>query len=261
MNWHVIFYDFKRSFLKPSVLAGILLITFLGLGILLLFVNILSSTISSPSARQVIIPAFLEFLLIGLSVFSFFFPFIIIYLTFVTFVRPRNEGSLQFILVKPITRTQLVITRYISGALIIIISTILFTLLSAFIVEEIGHIKANLFALMLAIIGIIISQLSFYSLTYLLGSSIRSTSAYLGISVGVYIILLVTSGVLGLFSPTADKIYSYINPLSLSSLIMYPVNPILGFKPNIYIVIISSIIWITVPIYLSSRIYERTDYP
>ncbi|MEM0263658.1 MAG: ABC transporter permease subunit [Saccharolobus sp.] len=261
MNWHAIFYDFKRTLLKPSILSGILLITFLGIGILLLLLDLFSSALPNSHDRQIFLRAFMQYLLLGISIFSFFFPFIIIYITFTTFVKPRSDGNLQFILVKPITRIQLMLVRFISGVLIIIISTVSFILLSALVIQEIGNIEINFYDLSLAILGILTSQISFYSLTYFLASLIKNTITYLGITTGIYIILLVIGGILGLVSPSLSAIYSYINPLSLSSLIMYSINPILTFKPLPYLIIISSILWIVVPIYLASEIYERTDYP
>jgi ABC-2 type transport system permease protein len=166
---------------------------------------------------------------IGPGLFTQFFPILVLYLVYVYIAKPRAQGALEFTLARPITRTDLYITRFTAGALVVIASAVLFNTTFLIAVQSITKLNLGLdvaaYALMYG--GVIVSLLAFYSLCYLL-STLTSGTRYIVISVILYVLYAFIWGVLPyiVVSLTRGFGLGYMTEVTRLSFIMAYFNPI-----------------------------------
>jgi ABC-2 type transport system permease protein len=166
---------------------------------------------------------------VGPGLLTQFFPIIVLYLVYVYIAKPRAQGALEFTLARPITRTDLYITRFTAGALVVIASAVLFNTTFLIAVQSITKLNLGLdvaaYALMYG--GVIVSLLAFYSLCYLL-STLTSGTRYIVVSVILYVLYAFIWGVLPyiIVSLTRGFGLGYMTEVTRLSFIMAYFNPI-----------------------------------
>jgi ABC-2 type transport system permease protein len=166
---------------------------------------------------------------IGPGLFTQFFPILVLYLVYVYIAKPRAQGALEFTLARPITRTDLYITRFTAGALVVIASAVLFNTTFLIAVQSITKLNLGLdvaaYALMYG--GVIVSLLAFYSLCYLL-STLTSGTRYIVVSVILYVLYAFIWGVLPYIVVSLIRGFGlgYMTEVARLSFIMAYFNPI-----------------------------------
>jgi len=166
---------------------------------------------------------------IGPGLFTQFFPILVLYLIYVYIAKPRAQGALEFTLARPITRTDLYITRFTAGALVVIASAMLFNTTFLIAVQSITKLNLGLDVVAYALMygGVIVSLLAFYSLCYLL-STLTSGTKYIVVSVILYILYAFIWGMLPyiVVSLTRGFGLGYMTEVMKLSFIMAYFNPI-----------------------------------
>jgi ABC-2 type transport system permease protein len=166
---------------------------------------------------------------IGPGLLTQFFPIIVLYLVYIYIAKPRAQGALEFTLARPITRTDLYITRFTAGALVVIASAVLFNTTFLIAVQSITKLNLGLDVVAYALMygGVIVSLLAFYSLCYLL-STLTSGTRYIVISVILYVLYAFIWGVLPYIVVSLIQGFGlgYMTEVTRLSFIMAYFNPI-----------------------------------
>jgi ABC-2 type transport system permease protein len=166
---------------------------------------------------------------IGPGLFTQFFPILVLYLVYVYIAKPRAQGALEFTLARPITRTDLYITRFTAGALVVIASAVLFNTTFLIAVQSITKLNLGLDVVAYALMygGVIVSLLAFYSLCYLL-STLTSGTRYIVVSVILYVLYAFIWGVLPYIVVSLIRGFGlgYMTEVMKLSFIMAYFNPI-----------------------------------
>ncbi|MEZ0394737.1 MAG: ABC transporter permease subunit [Desulfurococcaceae archaeon] len=220
---------------------------------------------------------------IGINLFGSLFPIAMLYLAYVYMARPRAQGSLEFVLARPITRLDLYLTRYVAGALVATVSTALVFA---------TNYAANLALLGLALdaraeltlfAGVLASLLSFYGLCYAL-SAVTKGGRYLAASITAFLLFTVGYSVLSVFlamafegfvglSKIADYQYmlDYMSPLGAMRFANYYVleyydvhaaGEVASALSNVVstpLVAASTALWIAVPPLLGWFAFRRAN--
>lgn len=174
-----------------------------------------------------------SFMLKALTQLNSIYPLIIIYLIFVLIVSQKSNRSIETVLATPMTRASLFISRFISGILPLIISSIIISTVTALIISSLtlyAHVQILLYTSLLLTLGPLISL---YSIYYILGILARNSAVYFLISISVYLTLFMLAS----FVPSVNS----FNPLSTKTHI------------------ISDVLWLIIPFILGLIYFNRTD--
>ncbi len=187
---NVLLYDVKRALRNPSVLALAILTTLLAVALLGLILSHARSAYTNPPPT----PAQLqeEASLLGIDIiggiFGFFVPVLGLVLGNSLYARERSTGILDSVLCRPVTRGELVVSRFaalaIAAAAILALSLGL-TDLVALVVTGFPIAAVPLLAVYLALL---VEVLSFGGLVMLISHLFRSTSAIQGISTTFFVL-------------------------------------------------------------------------
>ena len=210
----------------------------------------------------------------GLSLFSQFFPIVFLYLAYVLMAKPRSTGALEFILARPITRWDIYVTRYFAGVLVAFVSTALFTLAINVSNLVLLGLTLDLWSSILVYLGLTASLIAFYTLCYMLASSLRS-GMYLATSIVLFfifslfwnvIVLLYTATVGGGFANYMENSYllGYFNPLSPISYALYYIQYNYGLTQEIPTVnpvatVLAPTLWITILFTIGYMIFKKIN--
>lgn len=161
----------------------------------------------------------------GLALFSSFFPIVFLYLAYALLAKPRSTGALEFVLARPVTKWDVYFTRYLAGVLTAFVSTTIFLVAMNITYVFLFGFTLDLYSNILIYIGLVTSQVVFYTLCYMIASSLRS-GLYIALSILLFIlfallwnvvvmIITISTGVMDYykFVETSYKL-SYFNPLS-----------------------------------------------
>lgn len=246
-------YDLKRELLSKSVLGAISTFALLGV---FLAVSVVNITIrSEPLSASA---------LLGLAInpFFIFFPLIVIYIVNFSFARQRRDGTLEFLLVRPVTKVELLLSRFISTLTTVLISVLaLVTITSA--VLEIFKISLSAQVFLGVILSVYLPLMDLISLLFLI--AVLAKGRFLAISLVVYVFLEIIYPIIILFLEFSGVLArSYIPYLQ----ILTPIGADAGIADQInntiplyqlVISIISVVLWLAVPLVIAVRLYNSQD--
>ncbi|MCY0867823.1 MAG: ABC transporter permease subunit [Desulfurococcus sp.] len=172
----------------------------------------------------------------GISLFSSFFPVIMLYLAYTSIAKPKSQGALEFILARPVTRTDVYITRYTAGVLVALVAPALLVASLYIGIRVLLHITLSSSDLLLIYTGLAASLVAFYTLVYYAAVELKG-SLYLATAIGLYVFFLVVIKIIGVITSITvfhattleeftriQLLFSYFNPLQLLDLITAPIT-------------------------------------
>jgi ABC-2 type transport system permease protein len=226
-----------------------------------------SSMTNTPYSRPPIVPysqspilytSIVDSYFSAMVLFLSFFPFVVIYLAYAMFAKPRDTGALEFILARPITKGELYMTRFSANAITVIIASFLINLSPyvAFILKA-GLYLSPQFILLASIIPMT-SLLTYLSITYMYASLIKSGGTTLGLGIGTYIIIQIFIPIIGFMSGSYTLIEDYIVPASISQAITSYLEGA-TISVNVGLELLSTILWIVVPLVIGYLAFMRKD--
>jgi ABC-2 type transport system permease protein len=194
----------------------------------------------------------------AMGLFLSFFPFVVIYLAYAMFAKPRDTGALEFILARPITKGELYMTRFSANALTAIIASFLINISPyvTFILKA-GLYLSPQFILLASIIPMTL-LLTYLSITYMYASLIKSGGTTLGLGIATYIIIQIAIPVIGFMSGNYTLIEDYIVPASISQAIQSYLEGA-TISVNVGLELLSTILWIVVPLVIGYLAFKRKD--
>ncbi|MBW9141786.1 MAG: ABC transporter permease, partial [Candidatus Aramenus sp.] len=141
------------------------------------------STASSLSSQGIISE-------VSTGTFVEFFPIVFLYLGYGLLAKPKEQGALDFLLSRPVTRGSVFMSRYLGGVMTAFVSSALFVLsLSIATIALIG-IPLPAFDALLLIVGLTADLTAFYSIMIMIASLTKSSGKYLGISIFTFFFFL-----------------------------------------------------------------------
>ena len=196
-----------------------------------------------------------------MGLFLDFFPFVVIYLAYAMFAKPRDTGALEFILARPITKGELYMTRFSANAITAIIASFLtnISIDVAFILKA-GLYLSPQFILLASIIPMT-SLITYLSITYMYASLRKSGWTALGLGIATYIIIEIAIPLIGFMSGNYTLytlIEDYIEPASISNAIQSYLEGA-TISVNVGLELLSTILWIVIPLVIGYLVFERTD--
>ncbi|BDC17917.1 ABC transporter permease subunit [Acidianus sp. HS-5] len=191
-------------------------------------------------------------------IFQAFFPIIMIYLAYILYTKPLDSGAIEFIISRPLTRTNFYLNRLISGLLTGVVSSLVFSLLLGVVFIPLVHFFPS-FVVSLLILRIIPAVMFYYIMTFALSSFIKSSKVVLGASIGLYFVI----GIMLLLASIQHNytLLYYANPTAISEVATYIMFRLtLANAPfNVLFSIISQIAWLVVPSLLSYLKFKGMD--
>jgi len=194
------------------------------------------------------------------ALFAEFFPIMTFYLVYAMFVSPRSAGALEFLLARPVTKAGIFASRYLGGALTLIISAIVAALalgltISPLLREAPDYTDVGILAIALAV-----ELITFYSLSFLVGVLVRRNGAYLGVSLALFVFFFM--GIFGLITVLENAPYLYyLNPMGIYDMIANYARPSFYFGPmaaaNLAELVVAVAAWIVLPSAVALFSYER----
>lgn len=178
-----IFYELQRTFRSKFVLI------MMGLIILVaaLIAYLLASQPASVPVSQRSITDEGVFNLID-ALFGFLIPILAIFMGYFTYGKDRTSGVLESVVTRPVTKSELLITRFIASIIAILIAVIV----SIFVIDagQLSYFRTGIPAnFILALILIyFVEGAAFIGLVYMFAHLVKSQSALLGLSVALFIV-------------------------------------------------------------------------
>ncbi len=177
-------YDIYRVLRNRGV---ILLIALTGL-LALTALTIFNAFTSSQGLASVISPQRTVLLIMGL-IYGFFVPVMGIQTGYSTYARDRATGVLDTVLVRPVTRTQIILSRYLA----VLVASALgiggaLALLDVMDLVEVGA-ALPLGQLVGLYIGLVVEAVAFAGILFLIAHLVRSPGAIMGSAVVVFVLI------------------------------------------------------------------------
>ncbi|AFL66351.1 ABC transporter permease [Desulfurococcus amylolyticus] len=163
----------------------------------------------------------------GLSLFALLFPVVMLYLGYVLIAKPKSQGALEFILARPITRTDLYMTRYIAGILVALTAPLLFVTALYTGVYVVMGVLLSPQDMLLFYLGIAGSLVAFYTLCYYIAVEFKGTS-YLALAITLYLFFLIGLQIVGMILAFTIGHASSIDEIIKTQYKLYYFSP-LGF--------------------------------
>ena len=122
------------------------------------------------------------------AIFGVLIPILAVFMGYLTYGKDRTSGVLESVVTRPVTKGQLVLTRFIASVIAILIALVIAT----FIIDvgqytySYKFIPANMIEAL--IWTYLVEGAGFLGLVYLFSHLLKSQSAVLGISIGIYLI-------------------------------------------------------------------------
>ncbi len=180
-----ILYELERTLRSKFVLVmmGIIVL----IGALLAYAIYSSGSPSVPRAERGNLSDIGVFTLVD-AIFGVLIPILAVFMGYLTYGKDRTSGVLESVVTRPVTKGELVLTRFIASVIAILIALVIAT----FIID-VGQysyyykfIPANMIEAL--IWTYLVEGAGFLGLVYLFSHLLKSQSAVLGISIGIYLI-------------------------------------------------------------------------
>jgi len=180
----------------------------------------------------------------GVSLFSQFFPIVMLYLGYVLVAKPRSQGALEFILARPVTRAELFLTRYVAGVLVGLVAPAVFMAALYVGLNIVLGIDIGLDIAVLIYLGLAASLIAFYTLCYYIAVELKG-GGYLAVSITLYMLFLIGFQIIGVLvafmlghtgSPEdylrLTAMINYFNPMGLADLVPTLIQANLNIYPK-----------------------------
>ena len=199
-----------------------------------------------------------------LTFYSLLFPFIAIYLAYSMFADPRSNGTLEFLLARPVTKGILYFSRFMANLLTVPVSSVIFNAVAALVILLFTGIPIASHIIIMETLGIFSIVSAYVSLTYMFGGLTRQSKLALAIPISLYLVLLAI-GFLASFSPSMHWL-AYVPPSVLESYINDQILRML--QPQILTIVlplslsgsvVSAALWVTVPAIIGYVAFKKED--
>lgn len=234
------------------------------------------SFLPSPNAVLTVFYNFISTIMPG------FVPLLAVLVGYFYFGKERVDGVLESIIVRPVTRTSVIASRFLASVLLFSIASIIGLAIIDILVGYFTGVYLFGSHFLYAYWGILVMSAGFIGITYLLSFQIRTSGSLIGISVAVYVTLslmwqylsLAIESAIGL--PFGGKAFIqfyitmlYLSPggyLPLGGILATGSSPILGNLTHLSaygltapLFLAGGLAWSVVPFFISLICFSRRD--
>ncbi len=178
-----IFYELQRTFRSKFVLIM--------MGIIILVAALIAYLLASGPASVPVSQRSItdEGLFNGVdSLFGFLIPILAIFMGYFTYGKDRTSGVLESVVTRPVTKSELLVTRFIASIIAILIAVVI----SVMLVDagQMSYFRKGMPANMIAALIWIyfVEGASFIGLIYLFAHLVKSQSSLLGLAIALFIV-------------------------------------------------------------------------
>jgi hypothetical protein len=175
------------------------------------------------------------------SILGLFIPILAIFVAYLTYGKDRTSGVLESVLKRPVTRGELITTRFLSNSLAILIAGSFAMIVTDIIYDRYLHMYFTPEFLLDLIWTYLVEGIAFLALIYLISHVVKSQGALLGAAIAVFVVMDLFWGVIPIavisalgISPasssyiTVNILFDYISPAGYSNLIQALITGQLG---------------------------------
>lgn len=217
------------------------------------------------------------------QILGFLIPILAIFAGYLTYGRDRTSGVLESVLKRPVTRGELISSRFASNAIAIIIAVGLSMIFSDLIIHHYFGMYLSTFFSLYFIWTYVVEGIAFLAIVYLFSHVVKSQGALLGGSIGVFVVFdlfwsiipVAILSALNVSSTTSSYIlaniaFDYSSPAGYSSLVRAMFTDEFGLfgaetiNPTAYgiispILIVAGLLWMIVPFSLAYVLAKYRD--
>jgi len=192
----------------------------------------------------------------ALAFYAGFFPFVAIYLAYSMFANPRSNGTLEFLLARPVTKGILYFNRLMANLLTVLVSSVIVNVVAALVISLYTGIPIASYIIIMETLGIFTNVSAYVSLTYMFGGLAKESKIALALPIILYFVLPVIS-FLGSFSPSMYWL-AYVPPSVLES---YINDKIFNISQSLSLLgsVVSAALWVTVPAIIGYVAFKKED--
>lgn len=217
------------------------------------------------------------------EILGFLIPLLAIFAAYLTYGKDRTTGVLESVVKRPITRGQIIFSRFISNSVAIVGAVALSMVVSDLIINHYLGSYLSLYFDAYFIWTYVVEGLAFLALVYMFSHLVKSQGALLGAAIGIFvvwdlfwtIIPIAILSALGISSSsntylTAEILFNYASPAGYGSLVQSLLTDKIGLissttiNPGLFgitapLLIIAGILWMAVPFGISYWFAVKRD--
>lgn len=210
-------------------------------------------------------------------------PILAVFAGYLTYGKDRMTGVLESVLKRPVTRTGLIESRFVSNAASIIIAVVLSVAVGDLIIHHYFSMYLSTGFTLFLMWTYIVEGIAFLALVYMFSHITRSLGGLLGAAIGIFVVLdifweIIPAAIiaaLGVPTSSSTYVYSnialdYVSPSGYESLVELLFTKHIGFLSSVSInpaaygvtsavLVIAGIIWMAVPFIISYYLAKNRD--
>lgn len=177
-------YDILRVLRNRGVLLIVLATVLMALTATLLFASLSRPENAMEANLDLTDVAFI----MGI-IFSFFVPLVGIQAGYSTYARDRSTGILESVLVRPVTRTQIIVSRYVA----VLVASAVAIAMALLVLDAMAEVATGYFIPAVEVgglfIGLWVEAVAFGGILFLIAHLVRSPGAVMGSSVVIFVVV------------------------------------------------------------------------
>lgn len=217
------------------------------------------------------------------TILGLFIPILAIFTAYLTYGKDRTSGVLESVLKRPVTKGQLISTRFISNVIAIFIASFFAMIVVDLIYYHYFNMLFNLSFFTELVWMYFIEGVAFLSIVYFISHLVNSQGTLLGIAIGIFVVFdlfweiipMAVISALGISSSSSSYVilnilFDYISPAGYPNLFQTLITDKLGsfggvlINPSTYGItliplIIAGIIWVFVPFIIAYLMAKYRD--
>ncbi len=217
------------------------------------------------------------------SILDLFIPILAIFTAYLTYGKDRTSGVIESVLKRPVTRGELITTRFLSNAIAIFIASAVAMALVDLIYFYYFSMYFSVIFLTELIWTYFVEGVAFLSIVYMISHLVKSQGALLGAAIGIFVVMdlfweiipLAVISALGISSSSStyvitNIIFDYISPAGYSNLFQTLITNKLGsfggitINPSAYgltylPLIAAGLLWILIPFLIAYLLAKYRD--
>ncbi len=210
-------------------------------------------------------------------------PILAVFAGYLTYGKDRMTGVLESVLKRPVTRTGLIESRFVSNAASIIIAVVLSVAIGDLIIHHYFSMYLSTGFTLFLMWTYIVEGIAFLALVYMISHITRSLGGLLGAAIGIFVVLdifweIIPAAIiaaLGISTSSSAYVYSniamdYVSPSGYESLVELLFTKHIGFissvsiNPAAYgvtstILVLAGIVWMAVPFVIAFYLARNRD--
>ncbi|BCU71671.1 ABC transporter permease subunit [Stygiolobus caldivivus] len=184
-------------------------------------------------------------------------PLFVIYLGYSYFAEPRGRGSLEFILSRPVTKTDIYVNRYIANVVTVGVASFVLVAVFYLVVYFYSQYMVPLYVIVLNWLGLFLLLTTYLSIVYFTGGLFKSSNYTILIGGLSFLIDSFLFQIMG-FMPKYYFIKYYVQFASVNEAIKHYIM-LQGDSFSVPLSLLASLSWVFIPFLLGLLAFKKRD--